>query len=203
MSKEIKCIFPVEELKKLNKDDVGTTLYCNNFFNGKKYGGLLLVCDNKLIKKLNIANYDDADTPVFAFRMFSSKQFFFTDYLFEFQIQFEAVKEETNLHLKQDSKQFRDFCKSVMKHKSFAILFLNVDTGLLIPKYLHLQDDDDLDWLVRNYDLSKNEMSGSVMNTYKKWGELSKFVQENNSVPTIYFNHNSRIPFLDVVRVKK
>ena len=123
--------------------------------------------------------------------------------MFEFEIQFEAVKEETNLHLKQDSKQFRDFCKSVMKHKSFAILFLNVESGLLIPKYLHLQDDVNLDWLVRNHDLSKNQISGSVLNTYKQWDELSKFVQENNSEPTIYFNHNSRIPFLDVVRVKK
>ena len=123
--------------------------------------------------------------------------------MFEFQIQFEAVKEETNLHLKQDSKQFRDFCKSVMKHKSFAILFLNVDSGLLITKYLHLQNDEQLDWFIRNYDLSKDEISGSVLNTYKQWDELSKFVQENNSEPTIYFNHNSRIPFLGVVRVKK
>jgi len=62
MSKEIKCIYPEDELVKLTKEDVGTTLYCNSFYNGKKLGGLLVVCNKSLIKKLNLSF--DKDTHI-------------------------------------------------------------------------------------------------------------------------------------------
>ncbi len=204
MSKEIKYIFPSEELQKFGKDDVGTALFCNSFYNGKKYGGLLLVCDNALIKKLNVeANHSHNYAPEFAFRMYSSKQFFFTDYLFEFDIQFNGAKEATKLHLHQDTKSFRDFCKYTIKHRAFGILFQNVDTGLLNATYVHLQDDEDLDWLERNFEVSKDVVSGSLINKFKKWGELSKLVREQCEEPSTYFSQNERVSFLDVIRKKR
>lgn len=203
MNKEIKYIFPSEELQKFGKDDVGTALFCNSFFNGKKYGGLLLVCDNTLMKKLNVeANHSNNYAPEFAFRMYSREQFFFTDYLFEFDIHFNGAKEATKLHLHQDTKCFRDFCKYTVKHKAFGILFQNVDTGLLNATYLHLQDDEDLDWLKRNYELSKTQLSGKLLNTYKQWDELSKLVREQCEEPSTYFMQNERVLFLDVIRKK-
>lgn len=35
MNKEIKYIFPNEALQKFDKEDVGTALFCNSFYNGK------------------------------------------------------------------------------------------------------------------------------------------------------------------------
>lgn len=204
MSKEIKYIFPDAALLKLDKEDVGTSLFCNSFYNEKKYGGLLLVCDNALMKKLNVeANHGNNYAPEFAFRMYSSKQFFFTDYLFEFDILFNGAKEATKLHLHQDSKSFRDFCKKTIKHRAFGILFQNVDTGLLNATYLHLQDDEDLDWLKRNLEVSKTQLSGKLLDTYKEWDELSKYVREQNKETSAYFLHNEKVGFLDVVREKK
>jgi hypothetical protein len=204
MNKEIKFIFPDVTLLKLGKVDVGTTLYCNSFCNGKKYGGLLLVCDNTLMKRLNVeANHSNNIAPEFAFRMYSSKQFFFTDYLFEFDIQFDGAKEATKLHLHQDSKSFRDFCKYTIKHRAFGILFQNVDTGLLNAAYLHLQDDEDLDWLERNFEMSKKQLSGKLLNTYKRWDELSKYVQEQCEESSTYFSHNEKVSFLEVTRDRK
>jgi hypothetical protein len=204
MGKEIKYVFPSEELQKFDKGDVGNALFCNSFYNGKKYGGLLLVCDNALMKKLNVeANRSQNYAPEFAFRMYSSKQFFFTDYLFEFEIQFNGAKEATKLHLHQDSKSFRDFCKNTIKHKVFAILFQNVDTGLLHAMYLHLQNDEDLDWLERNFEVSKTQLSGKLLNTYKQWDELSKYVREQSKETSTYFLHNEGVSFLDVAREKK
>nr|WP_315196811.1 hypothetical protein [uncultured Flavobacterium sp.] len=203
MNKETKYIFPDEALLKFRKEDVGTTLFCNSFYNGKKYGGLLLVCDNTLLKKLNVeANHSNSYAPEFAFRMFSDKQFFFTDYLFEFDVRFNGAKEATKLHLHQDSKSFRDFCKNTIKHRAFGILFQNVDTGLLNATYLHLQDDEDLDWLERNFEVSKDAMSSSVLNKFKQWDELSKRVQEQNKETSTYFLQNERVAFLDVTREK-
>jgi hypothetical protein len=204
MSKEIKYIFPSEELQKFGKDDVGTALFCNSFYNGKKYGGLLLVCDNALIKKLNVeANHSHNYAPEFAFRMYSSKQFFFTDYLFEFDILFNGANEATKLHLHQDSKCFRDFCKYTVKHKVFGVFFQNVDTGSLNITYQHLQDDEDLDWLERNFELSKTQLSGKLLNTYNQWDDLSKLVREQCEEPSTYFLQNERVSFLDVVRERK
>lgn len=204
MSKEIKYIFPDAALQKFTKEDVGTSLFCNSFYNGKKYGGLLLVCDNALMKKLNVeANHSHNYAPEFAFRMYSSKQFFFTDYLFEFEILFNGAKEATKLHLHQDSKNFRNFCKYTIKHKGFGILFQNVDTGLLNATYVHLQDDEDLDWLERNFEVSKTQLSGKLLNSYKQWDELSKYIQEQSKETSIYFLHNEKVGFLDVSREKK
>jgi hypothetical protein len=204
MSKEVKYIFPSVELQKFEKKDVGTSLFCTSFYNGKKYGGLLLICDNILIKSLNVeANHQHNYAPEFAFRMYSNKQFFFTDYLFEFDIQFNGATEATKLHLQQDSKSFRDFCKSTIKHKAFGILFQNVDTGLLNATYLHLQDDEDLDWLKRNFELSKTQLSGKLLDTFKNWDELSKNIQEQNKEESIYFLQNPNVKFLDVVRERK
>jgi hypothetical protein len=204
MSKEIKYIFPSEELQKFGKDDVGTSLFCNSFFNGRKYGGLLLICDNDLIKRLNVEEIKEHNhAPEFAFRMYSSKQFFFTDYLFEFDIQFDGAKEATKLHLHQDSKSFRDFCKNTIKHRAFGILFQNVDTGLLNATYLYLQDDEDLDWLIRNFEVSKTELSSKLLNTYKQWNGLSKLVREQCKEPSTYFLQNERVAFLDVKRERK
>lgn len=204
MIKEVKYIFPSTELQKFDKKDVGTSLFCNSFYNGKKYGGLLLVCDNTFMKRLNVeANRIHNYAPEFAFRMYSSKQFFFTDYLFEFDIRFNGVTEATKLHLQQDSKSFRDFCKSTIKHKAFGILFQNVDTGLLNATYVHLQDDEDLDWLERNFELSKTQLSGRLLDTYKKWDELSRHVREQNKEVSTYFLQNSKVKFLDVLRERK
>jgi hypothetical protein len=204
MNKEIKYIFPSEELQKFGKEDVGTALFCNSFYNGKKYGGLLLVCDNALVKKLNVkANHNNNYAPEFAFRMYSREQFFFTDYLFEFDIQFNGAKEATKLHLHQDTKCFRDFCKYTVKHKAFGVFFQNVDTGSLNVTYHHLQDDEDLDWLERNFELSKTQLSGILLKTYKQWDDLSKLVREQCEEPSTYFLQNERVSFLDVIRKKR
>jgi hypothetical protein len=204
MSKEVKYIFPFVELQKFDKKDVGTSLFCNSFYNGKKYGGLLLICDNTLLKSLNVeANRTHNYAPKFAFRMYSNKQFFVTDYLFEFDVQFNGATEATKLHLKQDSKSFRDFCKSTIKHKAFGILFQNVDTGLLNVTYVHLQDDEDLDWLKRNFELSKTQLSSMMLDSFKNWDELSKNVREQNKEESTYFLQNPKVNFLDVVRERK
>lgn len=204
MNKEIKCIFPNEALLKFQKNDVGTSLFCNSFFNGKKYGGLLLICDNILMKQLNIKAYHILNSvPEFAFRMFSVEQFFFTDYLVEFQAVFYGAKKQTKLHMHQDTKSFRDFCKYTIKHKIFVLMVYNVDTELLNPTYINLQGEENLDWLERNFEISKSQLSGKLLDSYKKWGQLSTKVQEQNKEPSIYFLQNATIPFLDVFRNKK
>lgn len=204
MSKEIKFIVPNVALQKFDKNDVGSSLFCNSFLNGKKYGGLLLICDNSLIKKINIeVTQGNNFAPEFAFRMFSSKQIFFTDYLFEFDIKLQDEAELIKLHLHQDTKNFRDFCKSTIKHRAFGFLFQNVDTGLLSTTYLHLEDDEDLDWLERNFELSKTQISGRLLDTYKKWDELSNYVREQNKENSIYFLHNKKVKFLDVIKEHK
>ena len=204
MSKEIKYIFPDTALLKFDKEDVGTTLFCNSFFNGKKYGGLLLVCDNALMKRLNVEeNNRNNNAPEFAFRLYSNKRFFFTDYLFEFDILFNGAKEATKLHLHQDSKNFRDFCKNTIKHRAFGVLFQNVETRLLNATYVNLQDDEDLDWLERNFEVSKKALSGSVLNKFKQWDELSKYIQNQNKETSTYFSHNEKVSFLDVTRDRK
>lgn len=204
MNQKIKFIVPNVALLKFNKNDVGSSLFCNSFFNGKKYGGLLLVCDNDMLKRLNVkANQANIFTPEFAFRMYSSKQLFFMDYLFEFEIKLHEGDKSTKLHLHQDSKSFRDFCKSTIKHKAFGLLFQNVDTGLLIASYLNLQDDEDLDWLERNFELSKNQLSGRLFNKLRQWGELSKYIQKEDKESSTYFLHNEKVDSLDVIRDRK
>lgn len=204
MSKEIKCVFPFEELEKLTKTDVGTSLFCTSFYNGKKYGGLLLVCDNALIKKLKVeVNNKTNLAPEFAFRRYTGNQFIFEHHLIEFGIQFDGVKEETKFHLHQDSKCFRDFCKHTIKHKAFSIMFYNIDTGSLYSKYLYLQDDEDLDWLERNFELSKTQLVSKFFKTSGLWEELSALVQKQSKEPSTYFLQNERVAFLDVVRERK
>jgi hypothetical protein len=204
MSKEIKCIFPNVALQKFEKKDVGTSLYCNSFINGKKYGGLLLICDSSLIKKLNVeVTQGNNFAPEFAFRMYSSKQFFFSDYLFEFDIKLQDKGKTIKMHLHQYTKSFRDFCKSTIKHRAFGLLFQNVDTGLLIAAYLNLQDDEDLDWLERNFELSKNQLSGSEINKYRQLDELSKYVQNQDKEFSTYFLPNGKVDSLDVIRERK
>lgn len=204
MSQKIEFFVPNVALLKFNKNDVGSSLFCNSFFNGKKYGGLLLICDNSLIKKLNVkVTQGNNFNPKFEFRMYSSKQFLFTDYLFEFDIRLQDKGKTIKLHLHQNSKSFRDFCKSTIKHKAFGLLFQNVDTGLLFASYPYLQDDEDLDWLERNFKLSKNQLSGGLFNKFRQWGQLSKYIQKEDKESSTYFLHNEKIDSLDIIRDRK
>ena len=203
MSKEIKFVYPEDELVKLTKEDVGTTLYCNSFYNGKKMGGLLVVCNKSLNKKLNLS-FDKASLYFtdFVFRMFKIEQSFFEEYLFEFAMLLEGEKENIKLHLDPTIKGFRLFCEQTIKHKSFRIMFYNVEDRKLQVVYLKLKDDEDLDFLERNLAISKKNIYNYFSKKIMNLNQFSDFIKQKSPETSTYFIQNNKIVFLDIFRVR-
>jgi hypothetical protein len=203
--KGMKFISPDQELLKLKKEDVGTTLYCNSFLDGKKMGGLLLVCDNALMKKLNISLTKAMQHPSeFAFRMFKLENILFEEYFFEFDMYFEGEEKSVKFHFDSSSTFFRDFCKQTIKNKYFGILFYNVEEKKMQSIFTNLQDEEDLDWLVRNLEISKNNKITGMLKKLIDMERSSEIIIKQDPMNLFlsnYYLQNSNTPAIDVLKV--
>ncbi len=140
--------------------------------------------------------------PEFVFRMAKIKQSFFEEYLFEFDMLLHGEKENIKLHLDPTIKGFRLFCEHTIKHKFFGIMFYNVEDKKLQVIYLELQDDEDLDFLERNLDISKENIYNYFSKKFKNLNRFSNFIKQKSPEKSNYFIQNNKVVFIDIFRVR-
>jgi len=81
-------------------------------------------------------------------------------------------------------------------------MFYNVEDKKLQVIYLELQDDEDLDFLERNLDISKENIYNYFSKKFKNLNRFSNFIKQKSPEKSNYFIQNNKVVFIDIFRVR-
>ena len=150
---------------------------CSVLFNEKIIPSLFIACSNEDSKYFGLEPSANPPSPSFKFRMLNLKK---QVYAIEIWLLFGEFDEKPlKLHLNPSEQATQKFLKLCQKHRMIGFHFYNVGTGLLTSAFTDLGQEEH-DWFVRNYKVSKKLKSATHQKLYPIL--VDKLVDEMNDL---------------------
>jgi hypothetical protein len=179
----------IDNIKEKSIASFGSSILFN-----KTIPGIFLFCDNEYLIKAGIDKKELIEVPVYKLKMIKSGSHpNLLVYLFEIEL-IHKNGHTTRIHFNPREKSFRDFCLLGTKSKMISIHYCTLDSTLMPSVHIEIEDEN-IDWLERNFLVSKQIKYNSAYTV------LIDIVKQQFP-KSEYFIQNKKPIFLDVHKNK-
>jgi hypothetical protein len=175
--------------EKLPMLELNTAFLCHSLLFKKEIGGIMVICNDELLKKFGLSSEMEKYSPEFKVRMFNFRELL---YIFESELVF-ANKSVLRIHISPKENAFRNLMTACIKQELISVHFYNKDSGNTLS--IHLSLEDETEWFERNLEVSKSIR----MDSFVGFKNLStQLIKEEERKDIIYFVHDKKVKSLSV-----